>query len=328
MKNMNLLVKSMVALGIMVGLGTGCGVELGGKEGNLNFRYRNATFESGVQTGALAVGAKVDVEVRQPDGDGALPITEAFSEAADIIDVISRKTNSFTLEALKAGEAEIGVKARAGLTSLEDAVDIQSAELEKVTISDHCTDSVFLTGTTGYFRYRMNDAAGKRLTGYGLYPVEVEPSTGGDVDQMFNLLGLMAVNIGSEAGEYKLTSELAEQDFTFVVVAPEEIASVDFMDGDEVEEQSGEEVYQQVSVGEKLPVVAFAMEVQDGRQICGSSAQAIELSTSTPEICKPTYQFLSALHMVNVEGLEAGECEVTLSIPGTDYEREYKLDII
>lgn len=326
MRYRTFLLKTIVGAGLIAGLGTGCGVELGGKEGNLNFHYKNADYESGVKTGAIAVGAKVDVEVRQPGEKVALTISEAFSESADIIDVVAQKSTHFTLEALEAGEAEIGVKARAGSSSVEDSVDITSAELKEIVFNDHCKDSIFLTGSKAQFSYRMRDEAGKRLTGYGLYPVEVEPAEGGAVDESFDQLGLMAIKAGDEPGEYELTSELSERSLSFTLIDPSDITAVELAGGDEAEGEE-EEIHRQVVIGEEVAVALFTMEAAD-RQVCGSAEHALELSTSTPEICAPSYRFLSALHLIYVEGLEAGECEVSLSIPGTEFEQEFKVDIM
>lgn len=315
---MKKFVKSAVLL-TAASMWMGCGVELSGEEGNLNFRYLGTEMTAGASAGTLAVGAKVDVEVREVDGEDALAIGEAYSEAADVIDVISAGQMSFTLEAKTAGTARIRAEARSGDgETLEDSVEIRAAEAVEIEFRSRCTDDLFVTDSGAEFGFRLNDMSGTKLTGYGFYPAAVEPAEGGTV-KTGDKIDVLELSTGSEPGVYDLVSDLESNPWTFELVSPEQI---DFV---EVNREDDETV-DFVDVGEEVGVALIAMEA-NGKTVCGPATAAVELTTETPEICQPSYRFWSSLHFVFVEGVSEGMCEVNLQVADTALERTFTVEV-
>lgn len=315
---MNQFVKG-TALLVAATIWTGCGVQLEGEEGNLSFRYLGTEMTAGASAGTLAVGAKVDVEVREAGGEDALAIAEAYSEAADVIDVIAREEMSFTLEAKEAGTARIRAEARTGGETLEDSVEIQAAEAVSIEFRSRCTDDVFVTDSGAEFGFRLNDLSGRKLTGYGLYPAAVEPAEGGAVVTTGQKIDVLEVNTGSEAGIYELVSELEGDNWSFQLVSPEQIELVEI-------NREDDETVDQVEVGQEVGVAYFTMTA-DSKTVCGPARAAVELTTTTPEICQPSYRFLSSLHFVFVEGIAAGDCEVNLAVADTALEQSFTVQV-
>ena len=308
------------AIGLALVMATGCGVELEGEEGELTFRYLDTDFQSSSVSGALATGASIDVEVRAVGGESALSIKEAFSESSDIIDVVNVGERRFTLEAKTEGTARIRAEADgADGETLSDSVEIDSAEVARVTFDSRCTDDVFITDSGAHFVYRMYDSADNRLTGYGVYPVSVDPAEGGSVNPDLQLIDTVDISTGSEPGTYSLVSDVGEASYEFDLVDSDAITNLSL-------DEDNDETEHSVSTGEEVAVAAFTMEA-DGKSVCGPARAAIELTTETEDVCSPSYRFLGSLHLVYIEGLAAGDCEVKMEVPGTDIERNFSVEV-
>ncbi len=53
--------------------------------------------------------------------------------------------------------------------------------------------------------------------------------------------------------------------------------------------------------------------------------------TTTPEVCDVSYMFSKYAeyrHHIAVEGLDAGECEVEILVPGTDLSVNFEVDVV
>ncbi|RAL20260.1 hypothetical protein DL240_17935 [Lujinxingia litoralis] len=302
-------------------LGTGCGVTIDGEEGNLSFEYANSAL-SGAFSKDIAVGAMVDIEVTEPDGEALLPIEEVASSAEDVLSVAEVGTSLFTLLAESEGVARISVTATGPEGSLSDAVELYAAELARLEIDGTCgADSVYAINSPIELNYRMLDANGKGLNGYGLYPVAVEPAEGGVVNEAFTRLGKIQIHTGDVAGSYQLTSELLDEPYALTLIAPEDIAELD------VSHQVDDENIMVVLAGEQQDVAIFAMADGAGAVVCGPANGAFEMVSQTPEICEAHYGYVMGLHYVKVEGLGVGECEISLSVPGTELSETIQVQI-
>lgn len=315
-----------LALGAALSLAVGCGTSIDGEEGNLSFRYLGSDLVGGVSDGNLAVGARIDVEVRaaatedQEAGESALALEEAYSESADVIDVVDQQNLQFTMEAKSAGSARITAAARVDDEEVSDTVEIRAAEVAGLEFRSRCgDDDVFVTDSGAVFGYRMDDVTGNKLTGYGYYPVSVEPAVGGTVRTDTTEVGVLELTTGAEAGMYELVSDVDDTRYGFQLVAPEEITAVNL-------EQEGEDLSATVQAGSEVAVALFTMEA-DGKAVCGPARGAVEITTSSPEICEPSYRFLSSLHLVYVEGLSEGECTVSLSVGDGSLERDFTVTV-
>lgn len=305
-----------------------CGVSIEGDEGNLTFHYLDSDLRESSAAQDLAVGAKVDVQVSdaEAENDDPLEISDAYSDDAQTIDAIDQREQSFRLEALDATPSE-GTRIHAEAIdedgeALSDSVSIGAAEVDEVELDSRC-DGLYFVEATADFNYKMYDDAGERLTGYGHYPVSVEPSEGGEIDEDHGLLGSLQVATGSDAGEYEIVDE-----------DDESLASFELLEGADVEEldvaAGAEDTERTVSVGEENQVAIFAVE-RDDQAICGDVESVIDLSADDDSICEPRYEaldsILQGLHFIHVEGLEAGDCEVTLEIPDAGLQESFDVTV-
>ncbi len=320
MKFRPLIVPTAAAL--LTGLfATGCGVELEGEEGELSFRYLGTDLVSGASSGTLATGARIDVELRTPGSDQSLPVREAVSEDSEVLEVLEVLERRFTLSAVAAGEARITAEALgADDEVISDSVSIAVADVDSVRLGVRCPDPVFVTDSRAQFSYRMYDASGSKLTGYGRFDVAVEPDTGGSVNEGIDQIEVLEIHTGSEAGSYELQSTVDDETFAFELVAPGDILFADIRDDD------AEEVEHSVAVGSEAAVALFHLETGDAT-VCGPATAAIDLSVDSPEICEAEYRFVGDLHLLFVNGLSEGSCEVELQIPDTDISETFSVEV-
>lgn len=321
---------SMLAVGLV--LITGCGVELEGDEGNLSFNYMNTEWRSPPSSGDLAVGAKVDIELTDVRGepedrdDDPLELVEAYSDDAQILEVVDESQFHFQLEALDESVAE-GAQIRATALDadgdeLSDSVSIRTAEVDSVDIDSTCSKALYVTDGAARFHYDMRDAAGSRLTGYGYYPVIVEPEPGGSVVDDHGGLQSLVVDAGAEPGTYEIVPDGVGGDaFEFELLEPAEIDELDVAVGDDDEETTSS-----IEVGDTEAVAMFVLG-RAGDSICGDAASAVQLESLTPEVCEPSYGFVENLHLVDVEGLAEGQCQVELSVVDTELESTISVDV-
>lgn len=308
----------MVAIGAM---SSACGVAIEGEEGNLRFEYDNSAF-SGAFSEDLAVGSMIDVKVRETSESEFLPIASATSSSEEVIAVSETSGQVVSLRAESEGVARISVSATAESGSLSDSVELRAAEVDSIEIEAICDESsVYAVNSAPEFRYRMRDAMSNSLNGYGYYPVAVEPETGGEINGAFSSLGRIQVMTGEEAGAISLTSDLLEEPFAMTLVAAADITELD------VANQVDGETITTIATGEEAPISIFAMAGPAGETVCGDAEGIIELVSETPEVCEPYYTYGLGVHVVNVQGLSAGACEISVSVPGTDLAETLQVEI-
>jgi len=167
----------------------------------------------------------------------------------------------------------------------------------------------------------MFDNMDDSLNGYGYYPVAVEPEAGGDVNEGFTKLGRVQVMSGADAGSYSLTSELAEEPLLFELITAADVTELD------VSNQVDGETITTVATGEDRQIAFFAMAGPTGETVCGPAQGVFEMVSQTPEVCEAFYTYALGVHFVNVEGLSAGECEITLSVPDTELSETLLVEI-
>lgn len=316
----------------------GC-VQIEGEEGNLTFRYLNSVLVGADRDGDIAVGAKVDIKVydaRNSSGP-ALHIYDAFSDDAQTLDVVRVEENSFTVEALDESLPE-GTRIHAEATDedgapLADALSIRTAVVSEIEIEACDEDAVYLTESRARFTYRMRDAAGSRLTGYGYYPLTIEPIEGGTVDADTGLLELLEIHTGDTPGTYDFNSDLDGTNHSFELIDPADIDAIRHVAEESPDDDDtgsiGDviEPDEEVDVGEKSIVAAFLLESQ-GRLVCPFAERAFEITTETPEICEPSYDMWWSLHIISAEGKAEGTCQINYAIVDTDLEETLTVQIV
>lgn len=314
---------SALIVGMVVALCTGCDVEIEGEEGNFTFRYLQSTGDAATD---LAVGSRVDVEVLEADGEEVLQLDQVYSEASDVIEVVDEQPRQFSLEAVASGRARIGADATVREESLSDTVEIRAAEVAELELSDRCSDGVFLTDNRLRLGYRMRDSAGGRLTGYGHYPVTIEPAQGGTVNEDHRFLGSLEIFAGQEPGSYEVIPDVDGDALDFELI---DAADIDLLEPT----SDHDDVVHEVEVGETEVIAAFGLESQ-GRTVCGPIDSGLEITTDTPAVCQASSDLFFAgvadilsLHTLAVEGLDAGQCQVTVAVPDTDVEEVFEVTV-
>lgn len=315
------------AMGLALTMMTGCGVEVEGEEGNLNFEYLESA--SAPSSGDLAVGSQVDIEVtdaREDGGDEPLELTDAYSDDAQTLDVVDQSEFQFRLEAHEESGAE-GTRIHAEALDddgeeVSDAASIRTAEVSSVEVSPRCEEGVYATNSNAQFSYEMRDSLDDGLTGYGYYPVSVEPEAGGEIDEDVRRLQRLKVATGDEAGEFEIVpgDEIGGEAAEFELVEPADITDMELQTSDE-------DITSTIEVGEQDIGAMIALSAGDDT-VCGGAEGAVELESTDPDVCEPSYgSILGGLHVVGVEGLEAGTCEIEVSVPDTELEENFTVEI-
>jgi hypothetical protein len=281
---------------------TGC-VQIEGEEGNLTFHYLNSFLSGADRDGDIAVGAKVDIkafDARSSSGP-ALAIYDAFSDDSQTLDVVLVDESHFTVEAFDES-LPMGTRIHAEATDadglpLADALPIRTAMASELEIGACDEDAVYLTETRARFTYRMRDAGGARLTGYGYYPVTIEPAEGGTVDADIRLLETLELQTGDTPGTFEITSDLDGATHSFELIDPADIDAIKHVAEERSDEDGSEaiedviEPVDELDVEDRSVVAAFYLESQ-GKLVCPFAEQALHITTETPEICEPSYDIL------------------------------------
>lgn len=308
----------------------GCGVELEGEEGNLTFDYIDTDLRSTPPGGDIAVGAKVDIQVKDArddmHGDVPLELLEAYSDDAAKLDVVAMEHERFTLEAGDASGSE-GTRIHAEAVGedgeeISDSTTIESAVAESVEVDSICSPAVYVTDSEAHFNYDMRDGGDSRITGYGYYPLDVEPEEGGAINEGHSYIQTMSVNTGEESGSFELVADESEVDafsFDFELVEPGDIEHLELSFDHEDTESTLDE-------GEEDLVAMFEIGA-DGDLICPGAESALRLESNTPDVCDVSYDFVGNLHFVRAEGLEAGQCEIELGVVDTDLEETISFEV-
>ncbi len=229
-------------LGVMLTVGSvmvlGCTCSLIGDDENIEFHYGSPGFSGGSSGGQrIAVEAKVDVFIsdRRDDAEDleeGLTIVDAFSDDAQTLDVIEVTEDWFRLEAYTENMDEgtrVHVEARDERgVEVSDSVSMKTEEVGSIEIGTSCSegelDAVYLTESAAVFDYRLATSKGGRLAGWGYYPVDVTPESGGMVRADHENPMELVVDTGNEPGSYELAPHSVYGDaYEFEMIEGEEI---------------------------------------------------------------------------------------------------------
>ncbi len=315
------------AIAASLALIAACGVQVEGDEGNLTFHYIDSGWPQSASTTDIAKGAQVDVRVsdaRADDNTTSLELIEAYSDDAQTLEVAAERDEEFQLAAHEESAGD-GTRIHAEAydadgEAISDSTTLRTAGVDDVAVDHLCDDEVYLAESTVEFGYDMMDAAGDDLTGYGYYPLSIEPESAGEIDEGIGRLEVIEIETGDEAGTHDIVSDLDDEVVQeFELLASEDIDDIEFHADHEERESS-------LDVGESGPAMLFSL-LSDDRTVCGAKSSAIELVSNTPDTCEVDYGTYRTLHLAEVEGLEAGECEIELSIPDTEISETMTIDI-
>ncbi len=317
----------VIALALLLGFSVACDVEADGEEGNFTFKYVDS---EGTTAQDLAVGSKVKFEVVDAESDDPINLAEVYSEAADVIEIIEQRDTGFTVEAVDAGTARITAEASESGDdgeALTDSAQFRAAEASVARFESVCSSDIFFTDGYASAKLNLEDDGENRLTGFGYYPVSIEPEGGGVIDARYERLGFVQIETGSDAGDYEFSSDLSSHTLDFELVDAADVETMElsnFEDGDSLSP---------IDEGESKHVAPFSLMIGSDA-ICGPPGGNLEITSETPNICSARYgrifeniQGLLDLNMVVVEGLETGQCEVSISVPDAGLNAGFDIEV-
>lgn len=315
----------------------GCISETTGKHGDLEFSYETDDAEIINFRKPIAVGARLDLEVKE-SGSGFLrgvDIIEARSSDPAVIEAAEgSEEDVVVLLARGEGSAEISVDARAGLSDeiLFDAVDMLARVPERLILYHTCADTrsardvVYPKGADFEISYEMKMNDGQSVIGYGYHPVELEPEGIVELDRASKDQKKMHLRASEQTGEVLMSSTIDDTDFTITVVDQAAIDGAQMVGDARVERFRGETKIVFPTVG--------------GKRLCGSTAD-VDIVNKTPERCEiakaldpqdplDRKETGASAAWINIEGRSTGTCtfELQYSGAGADATVEMSVEVV
>jgi len=161
-----------------------CKSVLTGNEGNLEFTYpaddRVADFNK-----PIAVGAKLELEVRDAGSRKAVSLTSASTEDDSVLRVVSFSGSKLILEGVSSGGTLVLVEANTTGGALGDSVNMLARVPEVMKLANTCVTEAsaqYLTGQDIIIPYDFEMSNGQPVIGFGYFPITLEPATGMTLD--------------------------------------------------------------------------------------------------------------------------------------------------
>ena len=254
-------------------LTSGCVSKQTGKQGNLVFGYV-ADDDSGDFNKPIAVGAKLDVYVRQKGNNKPVTITEATTDKPAVLEVTQFQPHFLTLHGKGAGSTEIAVKAqREDGEVVTDAIDMRAIVPEVLTMNHYCTtsnDAYYLTDSTIFVPYELKMKDGENVIGYGYHPIDFQP------------VGQLVLHAdGKHQQHFKLTTpkDAATITISSTIDATELVVSVrDEKDIDDARHEGAKTVL----VNVKTPVLIRPLI--GTKPVCQAKT-SVAVVSKTPDVC-------------------------------------------
>ena len=255
-------------------LATGCTSRQTGKLGNLVFSYV-ADDQVTDFNKPIAVGAKLDVHVRQKGNNKPVTITSASTADDKVLKVEKFEPSFFTLGANAKGNAEITVKAQQEDGQVvEDKVDMRAAVPQVLKMHHYCTkdaDAYYLTDQTIYLPYDMELSDGEAVIGYGYHPIEMQPAG-----------GLTLFADGKNQAHFKLRTSKTAQTVMLQSKLDSATLVISVVDEGQVD-GARYEGPKTVLVDTSTPVLV--RPTISGKPVCQADT-AINATSKTPDVCE------------------------------------------
>lgn len=310
-------------------VGGGCVATTPGEKGELEFYYQSTDFDFDKP---IAVGATLDLHVREPDSNQAAEVLDATPTAPGILDVAGQRDDVVELEGVAEGEGNVEVEAR--LPSGDEVRDrlaqpMRTATVDSLELSHHCVEgqeAAYLVDTEAAIGFDMS-AGGEEVIGGDFLPVSGGASL--RLEPRATLLHTVYVQTPSQKTTVTLESEVDDTTATFHVV---EEADIDGVVRDLGPSDGSIRV-------DRQGLVHVAPEGGEHR-VCWAVTEGFEASSDTPGICEvapvEADDVEEALDgqpgFVRVTGLEPGTCEMTARFPngrdGQGASGTFQLEIV
>ena len=288
-----------------------CKSVLTGNEGNLEFTYpaddRVADFNK-----PIAVGAKLELEVRDAGSRKAVSLTSASTEDDSVLRVVSFSGSKLILEGVSSGGTLVLVEANTTGGALGDSVNMLARVPEVMKLANTCVTEAsaqYLTGQDIIIPYDFEMSNGQPVIGFGYFPIPLEPATGMTLDTTSVDQQWFHFTTGATAQNVTLSNSIDSTTLTLELV---EVGSVD---GGMLQLDS----LLPAEVGKKRAL--YVLPTANGRPICQAQTD-YSVVTDSPEVCTVTaivapdtadLGVAKEFGWLEVEGLTAGTCNFTVT---------------
>ena len=289
-----------------------CSSSLTGNEGNFQFSYaaddRVTDFNK-----PIAVGARLDIEVRDVGAQLPVELLSATTDDAGVLSVVSFADHRITLAGVGEGSGLLSVEGTTATgETLTDSVNMLAAVPEVHILAHTCTagdEAAYLAAQRIWVPFEFERSNGQPIIGYGYYPVTF--SDGGaaaslnesDSGQVY-----MALDTSTAGGTTELVSDIDGSWLGLHILTPDQIDGV---------MEPVAFVLEDIDVGD---INAFyALPKAGGLTICQADTE-FEVQSDTPDICdvrKSDQYDLNAYEYgwFEVEGIAQGTCSYTVTYP-------------
>ncbi|MFT4979811.1 MAG: hypothetical protein ACI8S6_005723 [Myxococcota bacterium] len=306
--------KRVSAVGLSMALfSIACQSSLTGNEGNFQFSYdaddRVTDFNK-----PIAVGASLDLEVRDVGAQQPVNLTEASTDDPGVIEVASFNDHELTVTATGEGFARLQV---AGTTAdgedLTDSVNLM-ASVPEVHLLWHTCDPTgqgaagYLTGQRVWLPFELEMSNGQPVIGYGYYPVAFDGAPVLTVNSADSTQQHMAADIGDTPGELTMTSDVDGSSLSMLIAEPGQIDGV---------AEPIAFVLEDIDVGD---VNSFYTLPTVGDIVLCQAEVTKTVQSDTPDICDvrdrdPADPSAYEYGWFEVEGIAQGTCTYTVTYP-------------
>ena len=301
------------ALTIPLLLASGCFSTLTGNEGNFEFYYP-ADDDILDFNKPLAIGAFLDMEVRDVAEHQPVDLSAASFDDASVLSVLEFADHQLTIEGVGDGGALLSVEGEtSGGETLTDSVNMLAATPEVLILNHLCEtgdSAYYLTDQRIWVPFELERENGQAIIGYGYYPMTLS-SSAASLNESDSNQQWLAFDTGSSAGSADLDSDIDDSVLTMHVAEPADIDGV---------QDPIAWVLEDIDVGDTN---AFFVRPMVGDLAVCQADVAKTVSSDTPEICElrdrdPVDDGSDASYeygWFEVEGLAQGTCQYTVSYP-------------
>lgn len=309
------LQRSLLIVGVIGLLASGCVSKVTGNEGNLTFQY--PADDSLLDFNKpIAIGAKLDISVRQVgDTNELVELSDASSDAPKVLAINSFQGHSLVLEGVGAGSATIEVTAKqADGSVVTDSVNMLSRAAEVLKMRHYCTsDSLghYLVDHDVLIPYDLERANGQAVIGYGYHPIKIEPATSLAINEKNKAQVHFWLHTAKTPQNAKITSTIDASALEMQIHVEGEIDGA-MMDGGDVANKAVVALTHFVLI---RPTI-------DGAPLCQAHADFTAEAT-TDDVC--TVKALTAKRTgkdvetgygwVQITGKKVGKCNFNVSFP-------------
>mgnify|MGYP007066194422 FL=1 len=293
-------------------LAVACQSTLTGNEGNFQFSYDADDWLTDFNK-PVAVGAYLDVSVREVANFMAVDLADASFDDPAVLDVVDFAGDTITIQGTGDGFALLQVEGSTNSgETLTDSINMQARVPEVLVLWHTCggeTQGNYLTDQRVWvpFEMQMDNASHQPVIGYGYYPLTADTDAAA-LDSAESGQQWMAFDTAEAAGITVLSSDIDDTTLTMNVVTPATIDGVD---------EPIAWVAEDIDVGDTN---AFYVRPMAGDlPVCQAEVDNTVVS-DTPDICtvtdtEPVQTGDHEYGWFSVTGVAEGECLFTVTYP-------------